>query len=86
MRAGLVQLTVTDDPAVNLPVTLAAVARAAEGGADLILTPECTNILSSNRTHQRAVLHRQEDDPTLAACATQPRRLGDGSCWGPSVC
>lgn len=76
MRAGLVQLTVTDDPAANLPVTLAAVARAAEGGADLILTPECTNILSSNRTHQRAVLHRQEDDPTLAGLRDAASKAG----------
>ncbi len=67
MRVGLVQLTVTDDPAENLPVTCAAVARAAEGGAELILTPECSNLLSSDRAHQQAVLHTEAADPTLAA-------------------
>ncbi len=76
MRAALVQLTVTDDPAANLPATLEAVHRAAEGGADLILTPECTNLLASNRAHMRAVLHRQDDDPTLAALRDAAARHG----------
>lgn len=76
MRAALVQLTVTDDPAANLPATLEAVHRAAEGGADLILTPECTNLLASNRVHMRAALHRQDDDPTLAALCDAAARHG----------
>jgi predicted amidohydrolase len=67
MRAGLVQLTVGDDPAANLPQTLALVRRAAEGGAGFVLTPECTNALSSDRNHQRRILHHEETDPTLAA-------------------
>ncbi len=66
MRAGLVQLTVGDDPAANLPETLALIGAAVEGGADLVLTPECTNCLSSNRDHQRRVLRHEEDDQTLA--------------------
>lgn len=71
MRAGLVQLNVTDDPAANLGVTLDHVRRAAAGGAGFVLTPECTNCLSSNRTHQRAVFHHEPDDPTLAALRNQ---------------
>ena len=67
MRAGLVQLTVTDDPAVNLPRTLALVRAAAAGGAEFVLTPECTNALSSNRAQQQAVFHPEDSDPTLAA-------------------
>lgn len=67
MRAALVQLTVTDDPAENLPETLALVGAAADGGAQFVLTPECTNALSSNRDRQRALFHTEADDPTLAA-------------------
>ncbi len=67
MRAGLVQLNVGDDPAANLPVTRAAVRAAATGGAGFVLTPECTNILSSNRAHQRHVLRHEDEDATLAA-------------------
>ena len=53
MRVGLVQLTVGDDPAVNLVQTIALVRAAVAGGAELVLTPECTNGLSSSREHQR---------------------------------
>jgi predicted amidohydrolase len=67
MRAGLVQLTVSDDPAANLPETVALVRAAAAGGAQFVLTPECTNMLSANRDHQRNLLHPESTDPTLAA-------------------
>ena len=67
MRVALVQLNVSDDPAANLAATLDLVAQAADGGAQFVLTPECTNILSSNRDHQRSTLRHEEDDPSLAA-------------------
>ncbi|MEL6476474.1 MAG: carbon-nitrogen hydrolase family protein [Pseudomonadota bacterium] len=66
MRAGLVQLNATDDPAENLPITEALVRGAAAGGADLVLTPEVTNIVSASRTRQREVLRAEAEDPTLA--------------------
>ncbi len=67
MRAGLVQLNVSDDPAANLVATRALVREAAAGGAGFVLTPEVTNCLSSSRHHQRQVLRHEADDPTLAA-------------------
>ena len=74
MRAGLVQLTVTDDPAANLPAIIAFVRQAAAGGADLILTPECTNALSSDRQRQRDLFHHEDTDPTLAALRDEAAR------------
>lgn len=76
MRAGLVQLTVTDDPAGNLPQTLALVRAAAAGGAGFVLTPECTNALSSDRGHQQDILHPEDSDPTLAALRAEAARAG----------
>ena len=76
MRAGLVQLTVGDDPEANLVETVALVRAAATGGAQLVLTPECTNLLSSNRAHQQATLHPQASDPTLAALRTEAKAAG----------
>jgi len=49
---------------------------AAAGGAGFVLTPECTNALSSSREHQRAVFHHEEDDPTLAALRAEAAALG----------
>lgn len=76
MRAALLQLSVTDDPAANLPVTLGLVREAAAGGAGFVLTPEVTNCLSSDRAHQRAVLRHEAEDPTLAALSAEAAALG----------
>ena len=66
-RAALVQITASDDPEANLPVTRDLVRRAASEGADLIATPEVTNCVSASRARQREVLRREAEDPTLAA-------------------
>ena len=76
MRAALVQLSVTDDPAANLPVTVGFIRQAAAAGAGFVLTPECTNLLSSDRALQRAVLAHEEDDATLSALRAEADRLG----------
>ncbi len=76
MKAALVQLSVTDDPAQNLPVTLDFIRDAASKGAQLIATPECTNLISSDRAHQNAVLHHEHHDPTLEALCNEAERLG----------
>jgi len=76
MRAALVQLNVSDDPAANLPETLALVQAAAAGGAGFVLTPECTNLLSSNREHQRSVIRSEAEDPTLDALRQQAAASG----------
>lgn len=76
MRAALVQLNVTDDPAANLAVTTAYVRQAAAAEAGFILTPELTNGLSSSRAHQRSVFRHEEDDPTLAALRAEAKAAG----------
>ncbi len=76
MKTALVQLCSGDDPVPNLPVTLGFVAEAASAGAGFVLTPEVTNCVSLSRTHQQAVLHSEQGDPTLAALRQQADRLG----------
>jgi predicted amidohydrolase len=76
MRAALLQLSVTDDPAANLPVTLSLLREAVAGGAGFVLTPEVTNCLSSDRARQRDLLRHEEDDPTLAALRAEATRQG----------
>ena len=74
--AGLVQLSVGDDPAVNLPVTQALIAEAAQAGAKFVLTPECTNLIAGDRNWQAQVLRPQTTDPTLEALRAQAAGLG----------
>jgi predicted amidohydrolase len=69
VRAALVQLCSGDDPAANLGVTAALVREAAAGGAGLVLTPECTNIVSMDRERQQALLREEAEDMTLAGLA-----------------
>ncbi|RXV70124.1 amidohydrolase [Roseovarius sp. A46] len=76
MRAALLQLTSSDDPVENLAVVRAWMGDAAADGAEIILTPEVTNCVSTSRTHQRAVLNHESDDPTLAALRAEAERLG----------
>ncbi|MGD9916389.1 MAG: carbon-nitrogen hydrolase family protein [Paenirhodobacter sp.] len=76
MKTALVQLNVSDDPARNLPVTEAFIREAAGAGAGFVLTPECTNLLSSDRGWQNEVLCLEEDDPTLAELRALTDELG----------
>jgi deaminated glutathione amidase len=75
MRTALVQLNVTDSPAANLSVTLDLIRRAHAGGAGFILTPECTNGLSSSRAHQREVFRHEGSDLTLAELREEAAKL-----------
>jgi deaminated glutathione amidase len=76
MRAALVQLNVSDDPAANLPVTVDLVRQAVAQGAGFVLTPELTNGLSSSRSAQRAAFQLEGDDQTLAALRTEAQAAG----------
>jgi predicted amidohydrolase len=76
MRAALIQLNVTDDPAANLAVTLAQVQTAVAGGAGFVLTPEMTNCLSSSREHQHRVFRPEDQDETLAALREAAAKAG----------
>lgn len=66
MKAALLQLNASDDPAVNLATTVAYIAQAASQGAGFVLTPEVTNCVSLDRAHQTRILQKEADDLTLA--------------------
>ena len=76
MRAALVQLNVSDDPAENLPVTMGYVEQAASAGAEFVLTPEVTNCVSASRDRQNEVLQTEAEDQTLSALREQAAGLG----------
>ncbi|MEL6168956.1 MAG: carbon-nitrogen hydrolase family protein [Pseudomonadota bacterium] len=71
MRAGLIQMTSSDDPAGNLEMVTGYVTEAVRGGADIVLTPEVTNCISASRNRQNAVLSTEDTDPMLASLRAQ---------------
>lgn len=76
MKAALVQLNVSDTPAVNLAGTVDMVRAAAAKGATFVLTPEVTNCLSTSRAHQKTVLQHEHEDITLAALRDVAKEKG----------
>ena len=76
MRAALLQLSSSDDPAENLATMRALMAVARADGAEIILTPEVCNCVSASRRHQNAVLSPEESDPVLAGLRDEAARLG----------
>lgn len=76
LRAALIQLNSSDDPAENLAETARLIDRAARDGADFVLTPEVTNCVSASRTWQKQVLRLEAEDPTLVALRAQARDCG----------
>lgn len=76
MKAAILQLNVSDDPAANLAVTRGMLEDAAGQGAKFVLTPEVSNCISTSRTHQNEVLFGEADDPTLAALRNDAAKFG----------
>jgi predicted amidohydrolase len=76
LRAAVWQANASDDPAANGEALEAALARAGEAGADMLLTPEVTNCLSDSREHQRDVLRHEADDPMLGLARAQAAARG----------
>jgi predicted amidohydrolase len=76
MRAALLQLCSSDNPAENLDAVRAGMRDATGRGAGFILTPEVTNCVSTSRSHQQDVLCLEEDDSTLAGLRAEAEALG----------
>lgn len=76
MRAAVLQLTAHDSPAANVGPVRDAVCAAVAQGAGFVLTPECTNCVSSSRSHQRVVLTAEGHDPVVAMLHDEAARAG----------
>ncbi len=76
MRAALIQICASDDPALNLTETRRLVSGAADN-AKFILTPEVTNCVSTSRSRQVDVLQHEDQDFTLAALRDDAAKLGN---------
>ena len=76
MRAALIQLCASDDPAEGLEPLRDWIAEAAAEGADVVCTPEVTNALTTDAARRREVLRTEEEDQTLAMVRDEAARHG----------
>ncbi|KHQ52398.1 carbon-nitrogen hydrolase family protein [Mameliella alba] len=76
MRAALLQMTSSDDPAQNLATMRGMLARARDEGAQIALTPEVCNCVSMDRGHQAEVLRPEDADEGLAGLRAAAAELG----------
>jgi predicted amidohydrolase len=76
MRAAILQMQSGIDPTANARTVVGAIAEARAGGADMLFTPEMSNLLDRDRSRSEAHLRAEEEDETLSAvrrAAAEPR-------------
>jgi predicted amidohydrolase len=76
MRAAIFQMRSGVDPAANAGAIVQAIADAKAGGADMLFTPEMSNLLDRDRARSEARLRAEGDDETLAAVRAAAREAG----------
>ena len=76
MRAALYQSRTGIDPAASATAIVAAVARAAADGADMLFTPEMSNLLDQKRARAAAHLTGEASDRVLAAAREAAAKAG----------
>jgi predicted amidohydrolase len=67
MKIAILQMNAGFDPAVNAAVLTEAVAQARAGSADMLFTPEMSNMLDRNRARAADAIRTQGEDSVLAA-------------------
>jgi len=67
VKAAILQMRSGIDPAANARTIVAAVQEASAAGADMLFTPEMSNLLDRDRARAEAVLRAETEDETLAA-------------------
>ncbi len=75
-RVALVQMTAGNELAANIPMAEELIDQAANGGADLICTPEVTSLMERRVKSSLAQCVAEEDDPALKAFRAKAERLG----------
>lgn len=66
MKIAVLQMTAGIDPADNARALVQAVRDAKAGGADMLFTPEMSNLIDRNRARAAETIRSEGDDPVLA--------------------
>ena len=75
-RIALFQSCTGIDPAANAEALVTAISEAADGGAEMLFTPEMSGLLDRDAERAAANLRIEEADEVLAACREAARRHG----------
>ena len=75
-RIALFQSRTGIDPEVNARALVAAIGKAAEGGAEMLFTPEMSGLLDRDTQRARQNLRSEEEDTVLAASREAAKRHG----------
>jgi len=73
-KIALFQSTTGIHPEANARALVAAVEKAASGGAEMLFTPEMSGLLDRDSSRAIANLRREENDPVLAAVREAAKR------------
>ncbi len=75
-RIAILQMNTGIDPAANAAAIVDAIGKAAEGGADMLFTPEMSGLLDRDRNRAAAHIVPEADDPVLGATREAAARHG----------
>lgn len=76
LRAGVLQMCSGIDCDANAAALASAAEQAAGNGADILFTPEMTNLLDRQRERLIGSVRSEDDDPCLAVARAAARRHG----------
>jgi deaminated glutathione amidase len=76
MRAAILQMRSGIDPVANARSVVRAIQEARAGGADMLFTPEMSNMLDRDRARSGARLRPEAEDETLATVQESARAAG----------
>jgi predicted amidohydrolase len=76
MKIAVLQMTAGFDPAENARVLVQAVQDAAIGGADMLFTPEMSNMIDRDRARAAGTIRGEDQDCVLAAVRSAAREAG----------
>jgi predicted amidohydrolase len=76
MKIAVLQMTAGIDPADNASTLVQAVCDAKAGGAEMLFTPEMSNLIDRNRARAAETIRSEGEDPVLAEVRTAAAEHG----------
>ena len=76
MKIAILQMNAGFDPAANAAVLIDAVAKAKASGAEVLFTPEMSNMLDRNRARAAGNIRTEDDDGVLSAVRVAAAEAG----------